>query len=432
MVWPKVAQTFVSKISLFKILLLAFIVRVILLPLIYHGDVTTIYWWGKFASEFTWRGYYDWLNFGGYNHPDQPMLLIDYSFIIRQTYLFFYQILWFLNTHIPLFPSNFMTWYFLNGNQFLIKFPFVLTDITLIYLVYKFLHNKFAAILLALYLPLIYNSAVWGSGDSLINLLGLLSIYFLFQKKYLYFTLFFFSSVMFKPSLIIWSPLILIIFFKNRLNLKNIFTMLAIILFLIYLISRPFAITNPFVWFFGLMTQKILPGVMPQITSNAMNFWALFYGLVPKLDETIIFNLISVRGLSLIISAFLYLYISIRLYRHYSLKNLILALVQISLVTFTFMTRMHERYTFPALIPLFILCFYNQRFIKYFIILTLTHLFNVYHWWWFPQINFLISFLSLEPVIRLISLTNVILTISLLIDTKLIFPLKLPTTTKLK
>jgi hypothetical protein len=161
------------------------------------------------------------------------------------------------------------------------------------------------------------------------------------------------------------------------------------------------------------MTTKILPGVMDQVTANAMNFWGLIFGLKPKLDEFLIFNFISARSFSLILCGIFYLFVMFKLIKNYSLKNLLLSLVNISLVTFTFMTRMHERYSFPALIPLLLLCHYDRRFIKYFIILSITHMINVYSGWWTPNIPFLINILKNEIIIRSVSFINIFITLKL-------------------
>jgi len=407
MVWPKNLKT---------ILIIALAIRLILLPWTFHGDITVTYWWGKFASEFTWPGFYDWLNFGGYGRPDQPMLNIYYVWAIRQIFLFLHGIFWWFNTTIPAFPSTFMQWFFLNGNQILLKVPMVFADIGLIYFVNKIIPSKKLALLLALYPPLIYNSAVWGSGDSIINLFGLLSIYLLWKKKYIFASLFFIFSVLYKSSLLIWSPIFLLILIKNKVKFKNIILTALFSLGLIYFICLPFTPQglNPLFWFYRTMTDKILPGAMPQITANAMNFWAIFLGLKPQLDEILVFNIISYRYLSLVICLFLYLFSLVKLYKNYNFRQILLSLVQISLITFTFMTRMHERYTFPALIPLLLLSYYDRSFIKYFLILTITHLLNVYNWWWVPQIPFLISFLKLDLVVRLISIINTVVTLKLL------------------
>ncbi len=413
-----------KKLTIVRILIFAFIIRLLLLPWAYHGDVTVTYWWGKFATEFGWRGYYDWLNFGGYGRHDQPMLNIYYDWAIRQLYFLIYNIFWFLNTNIPAFPSKFMQWYFEYGNQILLKLPMIFADIFIIYFVYKFIDQQFnkymakiVAIILTMYLPLIYNSAVWGSGDSVINLFALLSIYFLWHKKYSISALLFLTSVLYKSSLLIWSPIILIMVLQNKPYIKSILTTLIVSCIFLYLICFPFVPlnSNVFVWFFQTMTTKILPGAMQQITVNAMNFWAIIYGLLPqRLDEQTLFNTINHRQLSIIICSLLYLFISIKLYKNYTIENLLLSLVNITMVTFMFMTRMHERYTFPTLIPLLILCFYNKKYINIFIILSITHLLNVYNWWWVPSMPLLIYILKLDLVIRMISIINLIIIFTLL------------------
>ncbi|HEX8923664.1 MAG TPA: hypothetical protein VF828_02945 [Patescibacteria group bacterium] len=423
MVWPKNAQAFFKKLKLIHILVGAFLLRLVLLPLTFHGDVTVTYWWGKFASEFGWRGYYDWLNFGGYGRPDQPMLNIYYVWAIRQIYLFAYNILWFINIKIPMFPSAIMSWYFLYGNQILLKFPMILSDIAFIYAVFRFIKSEFnefkakiAALILALYIPLIYNSALWGSGDSIINLFGLLAVYSLYRKKYFVVPFFFLLSVLYKASLLIWSPLLLIMLLKQNTRIADYLKMAVFSLIFLYVICAPFSPVeiNPIIWFFSTMSTKILPGAMPQLTANSFNFWALLFGLKPRLDELLILPHLSARLLSLIICLVFYTAILINMWKHYSIKTVLLSLVNISMTTFMFMTRMHERYTFPVLIPLLLLCFYDKKFIKYFLILTATHLLNVYNWWWFPLIPFLVSFLSIPAVIWTLSLVNLILSIKLL------------------
>ncbi|MDD4938340.1 MAG: hypothetical protein PHX34_04995 [Candidatus Shapirobacteria bacterium] len=404
-----------QKLSLSKIIIIGLIVRLFSWPWTYHGDINATYWWGKFAAEFSWRGFYDWLYFGGHGIPDQPMLNIYYNWGIRQIYLFFYNIFWFLNQHISLFPSKFMQWYFLEGNQILLKLPMIIADILLVYFCYKFTKSKLVALVLSLYPPLIYNSAVWGSGDSIINLLALLGFYFLWKKKYIPGALFYISSVLYKPSLLVWAIIIPIILIKNKIKSKDIILSATVSLLFIYVICSPFnpIEVNPLLWFFNIMTTKILPGIMDQVTANAMNLWALIFGLKPKLDEFLILNTISARNFSIIICVIFYFIILLKLFKKYTQKNLLLTLVTISMVTFTFMTRMHERYTFPALIPLLILAYKDRRFIKYFIILSVTHMINVYSGWWMPNISFLVKILDNDFVVRSVSLINIIITLRL-------------------
>lgn len=404
-----------QKLTLTKILVISLFVRLISWPWIYHGDINALYWWGKFASEFGWRGYYDWLNFGGHSRPDQPMLNIYYDWGVRQLYLFFYKIFWYLNINIPLFPSKFMQWYFTDGNQYLLKLPMILADLFIIYFCYRFTKSKLIALVLTLYPPLIYNSAIWGSGDSLITLFALVSVYFCWQKRYFFSVIFYIFSVLFKPSLLIWLPIFFIILIKNKISLKNILLSITYLLGTIYLICLPFnpIEVNPLIWFFQTMLTKLLPGFLDLVTANAMNFWALLYGLHPKIDNFFILNLINARSISLLMCGLLYFYILLKLFKNYSLKNILLTLVTITLVTFTFMTRMHERYSFPALIPLLLLCHFDRQFIKYFIIISITHMINIYSVFLVPGTPTLALLFRNDLLIRFISLINVIVTLKL-------------------
>lgn len=405
-----------QKINISKILFTALFLRLISWPWTYHGDVNATYWWGRFASEFNWRGFYDWLNFGGHAYPDQPMLNIYYDWFIRQIYLFFYNIFWYLNTHISVFPSNFMQWYFLNGNQYLLKLPMILADILLVYFCYKFTKSKKIALVLALFPPLIYNSAVWGSGDSIIILFALLALYLFRKEKYLLAIFLYTLSVLYKSSLLIWFPIIMVILVKNKISFKKILLSIISILILIYLISFRFnpVEINPILWFFSTMFNKVLPGIMDQVTANAMNFWAIIYTFKPTLDGYQLLNFISLRQLSLFICLLLYIYQIRKLLKNYSLNNLLLTLATISLTTFTFMTRMHERYTLPALIPLLLLSYYDRRFTKYFILFTLTHIINVYGVWGVPNIVFIKNILNNDFFIRFVSLLNTLLSLKLI------------------
>ena len=403
------------------VIILALILRLLLSPFTYHKDVEVNYWWGKFAVDFPLRGYYDWLEFGGYTHPNQPMLYIYLYQTVRYIYLFGYNLLWWININIPLFPSNLMSWYFLYGNYFLEKLPFILSDILLIYFVYLFIKKYFskgkaitASLIIALYPPFIYNTSLWGGNESLVNLLGLSSIYLFYKNKNILGALLFTLCLLFKSSLLIFLPVILVIFLKNKPKPKDLILTFLLPVVTTLVLAYPFA-TGPLLpWIINSYLKIFLPGIMPFLTANAFNFWALFFGLVPQLDEMKIFSFISAYGFSTLIGIIYLVFSAIRLFNNYHLKNILLTLVKISLFSFVFLTRMHERYSYPVLIPLFLLCFYDKRFIKYFIVLTLTHLLNVYNGWWIPSLPFLISLLKFEPTIRFISLINVVLAVKLI------------------
>jgi len=406
----------INKIKIKNIFLVAALLRLISLPWTFHGDIKATYWWGKFALDFGWRGFYDWLNFGGYGRPDQPMVNIYYDWLVRIVYQIIYQLLWFLNTQIPAFPSNLITWYVESGNLVLLKIPMLLADLLLIYFAYRYSKkffdekkSKIIVLILALYPPFIYNTSFWGSGDSIVNLLAIISLIFIWQKRYIFSAFFLIISILYKPSLLIWAPIYLVIALKHKIGLKNITHVSLFSIGLIYLISYPFAPKeiNPILWFTNTMTSRILPGFMPHLTANAMNFWGLIYGLELKLDSLFLFNFITARTLSILICIPFYIYTLVKFHRHFTLKNLLFTTTSFTLITFTFMTRMHERYTYPALLPLLLLAFHDKKLMKYFIYLSVTHTYNVLCAWWLDGL------LYFYPLVAITSITNILLTLKI-------------------
>jgi Gpi18-like mannosyltransferase len=411
MVWSK-------DLTVFKYLIGALIIRLLVAPFVYHDDVITNYWWGKFALDFPLRGYYDWLNFGGYITPDQPPLYILYYRFIRQCYLFIYQYLWWLNTHIPAFPSNFMQWYFDHGNQILQKIPSILADVGLItILVKKFpqiTKQKLFFIFVLFFPPLFYNSTVWGGNDIILNIAGLTSLYFLYKKHVLPAFMFLTLCLLFKSSWLIFLPVFAVMLLRAKPKFLELVLGILLSLFLVFVFSHSFAPTFSYSWLTNLYLTKILPGAMPHLTANAFNLWALLFGLTPRLDDVFVFLSFNYRQISMLVSLVLTLLITLNLKKYFSLNQLLLSLVNITLVCFMFMTRMHERYTFPLLIPLLILSILAPKFKKYLYLLTFTHLLNVYHWWWVPHIPVLINILDHNLVVRTLSLINLIILLSLL------------------
>jgi Gpi18-like mannosyltransferase len=412
----KLIDKIISTFSLNKIILFALLLRLGLLPLAYHGDVNVNYWWGRYANDFGLRGFYDWLDFGNYGRPDLPMLFIYYCLFIRKIYLIFYEFLWFININLPLFPSKLITWYSEHGNQILLKVPLIASDIGLIFLTFKIIKTKInekialiAAWLVALYPPLIYNSAVWGSGDSTVIFLGLCSIWLLLNRKYLISTLCILASILFKPTLLTLLPFMLIILIKQKIKAITLFKIILFSLLIIYLISAPFTSTNPLVWFIDTYFRKILSADWRhQLTGNAMNFWGLIFGLDPKTDNLIVFSHLTARLFSIITTATIEVFILFKLFKKFNFLNLLSSISASTITIFIFMTRMHERYLLPAIISLLILMYFDKKYLKYFVVLSLTHMLNIYHGWWIPQIPWLISFLSQDTVIRIISAVNVI------------------------
>ena len=123
--------------------------------------------------------------------------------------------LYFLNK-FPIFPSKIIWFSELYLHSILLKLPFILADIGISYLLYLIIKNKKIALTLVslfLFTPaLIYNSAVWGQTDSLLNLFFLTCLYFYLQKKYNLSIFFLITCFLFKMSLFIFIPIMFFYF----------------------------------------------------------------------------------------------------------------------------------------------------------------------------------------------------------------------------
>lgn len=405
-------------IPLPSLIIAALLIRLAFSWVVFHDDARTNFWWGKFAYDFPLRGYYDWLEFGGYPQPDQPPLYILYYRFHRLLFVVSHNIFWWLNVNIPAFPSFFMQWYFEVGNLWLQKLIPIATDLIFIAVIFKLFPSLSSRPLLAIFIaffpPFLYNTTFWGGNDLLLNLAFMASLYFMFKNRLLVSFLLLIFSMLFKTSLVLFLPIYLVAYLRLRHPPQRLLLLFGLTTGVVLLLSLPFA-TRPLIpWTTNLYLTTILPASMPHLTANAFNFWALLFGLSPIHDSLIIFYPLTARLVGFLLGLPLIILVYFSLYRHFSYRRLLLALSSITLISFFFFTRMHERYTFPALLPLILLTLNDFRYRRYLFLLTLTHILNVYNFWWFPRLPFLINLLGSGVIIGLLSLTNLYLLISLL------------------
>jgi len=284
--------------------------------------------------------------------------------------------------------------------------------------------KKKAAILAAglfLFNPaLIYNSTIWGQTDSLVNFLALLGIYQFFKKKYFSGIFVFFLGFYFKISLIIWFPIAALIIWKNK-NFKKIIIPLILNTLFFILISLPFVHHgNVFSWLWYLYTNRILSRQGNMLSGNAFNFWTLIYGIDFSLKESIAFFGVTARTFGRLLTAFFALIPTVFFVKkkRNDFTDFLWLIILFSFASFLFLTNMHERYLYPIFAPLAILTAAGKINFKYYLILSLVHLLNLYNLWWYPKIGFLKAFLEFNNFLtaRLFSLVLIFIFSSLLVS----------------
>ncbi len=389
------------------ILVAATALRLSLLFYTFHGDVYNHIEWGTVALHHGLLGIYELpANFWHTSRINQPPLTIYMFLFIRFLYEQLDKLLWLLNNNISIFPSKFLWFYEANFYPVLLKIPDVIADILLGIVIYKFvllyLNKKKALISAVAYLfnPItFYNSALWGQTDALVNFFGILSFYLLIKRKLFWALVALTTSLLFKASLSIFVPIFLVILIRSRYPIISIVKNILIIIVSIFLITLPFHNINDPLWFIRIYLNQVLLGTLGNITENAFNFWALFFGPTPRLvASTIIFGLkASYWGYTLFgISLFTTLvYFSKKM----TAERFFISLIITGFTAFLFLTGMHERYLFPIFAPFTILLAFLPRLIYLYIAISFVHLTNLYYLWYVPRIEWYIQFLNQSTTI---------------------------------
>ena len=92
---------------------------------------------------------------------------------------------------------------------------------------------------------------------------------------------------------------------------------------------------------------------------RAWNFWWIVQELAPVdefvSDRVSIIGPISFRVLGFVVTGLLALYVAVKIWRDPQPRTLVLGLAATTLAAFTFLTTMHERYAYGALVFLMLL-----------------------------------------------------------------------------
>jgi len=397
--------------KLFLIFSSAIILRLSLFFIGYHGDLNNNISWGLTGFTRGLDGFYEYETWS-YSVPNQPPLYILLFVFLQAIWELVYACASWLNDSISLFPSAFI-WFWQNrGMILLVKTPSLLADLVIGLLIFRFLKNKkpkwaLRGLLLWLFNPVVwYNSAVWGQTDVFVNLLGFVGILNLLDRKLVSSVIWFTLSFLFKGSLAIFAPIIIYVILKQKYEIKTLLKASIFFLLIIALVSIWFhPKLDLYLWLFNLYKNQILPGEIGFLTANAFNFWWLVNpGRV--YDSKIFFGL-SVRVWGYFISLGLILPLILKL-KKIKPKKIFFALGLSALVTFLFMSRIHERYLYPFFPMATVSLAYYPQILPVYLILSLTHLLNLYHLFWVPNFSLLENLYTNYNFMNLLSTIQII------------------------
>lgn len=255
----------------------------------------------------------------------------------------------------------------------LFKFPAIIADIATGYLIYRIVKETkgiswgLLGAILYLFNPAIFaNSTLWGQVDSLTALFSLLAVYLVPSAYYL-------SAVslavgtLIKPQAAFILPAILYLMFKNKIGLKK-FLAFGFLSFGIFTLGFLPVNNRTNLLDFIIERFSVSSGQYPYGSVNAFSFWGLFGFWKP--DEITVWVGLAI---SIILIALFTLIILKKQIKNgeYLISSLSL------LITFLFMTRMHERHLLPVLAPLLIVAISNFVLLIVYGGLSLTYVANL-------------------------------------------------------
>ncbi len=264
----------------------------------------------------------------------------------------------------------------------LFKLPAILADLITGYLIYRVISKHkgenagIITSILYLFNPAIFsNSSLWGQADSLTSLFSVLSLY-LFPASYILSAISLAVGTLIKPQAAFILPAILYMFiiYKKKWYEMLIYGVLGMATFVAGFI--PFNNTES-LYDFILNRLSLSSSQYPYGSINAFSFWGLFGFWKP--DNNIFWVGLS---LSLIIALASTL---ILIKKKPKVGEYLVATISF-LVTFMFLTRIHERHMLPVLAPLLIAAVFNPFLYIAYGLLSLTYIANLsYSYYWITE-----------------------------------------------
>ncbi len=402
------------KNKLIFVLLIGLVLRFFLIFVAFHGDLNNNFSWGDALLRYGAKGFYEqkvWL----YSAPNQPPLYILLFGLTSFLNKNIGSLVWYLNNNLGVFPSSLVWFWQNNGNIILLKLPSIFADLGIGYLIYFAFKSrkkeKMGLILATIWLfnPItMYNSSVWGQTDPIVNLFGLVSILALLRKDLKFTVLFIVISLLFKGSLIIFLPVILLVLILQKHSMEKwikAFLLSGVVTVLITFWFHP-SIDLP-IWLFNLYTNRFFPGEIGYLTANGFNLW---YLVDPgKVLDSVKYFGFTAHTLGYLITFVILGTVILKTKEKILEEKTILFLLAISaLTTFLFFTRIHERYLYPFFpVATLLIGFMPEFFIPY-LVLTFTFLLNMYNLFWAPGIASLVSTFENTQLPSIVSLTNLV------------------------
>jgi len=392
--------------SLIAILVVGVVLRLGLSVTIYSGDLNNHVAWGNGILRFGFHNAY-YREYPGVMQPTYPPLAL-YSFTTSVgLYRLLYSTATFINRALPVFPSG-LIWT-LEDQDILpafTKITGIVADIGIGLLIFRFSRSLVATVAYVLNPAVWYLSSIWGQIESLPTFFVLLAFWTGYQKRFITAHLAFAAALLFKQSSIIFIP-VFAVFSWRRFGIVKTILGLTLQFLVIYMIYLPFAPSISLLWPAQIYVDRLQTGSGSNwVTDHAFNPW-IWLTHLQKIPDTIpVIGPFTAGQLGLLLFGVFSLLVILKLtFSQMSFPRLFLATSLLPMLSFVLLTKMHERYLAPALPFLALSAASHRRLWPIFAAISLSHLANLYHEWWFPRIPILVNWLSSWAAIQLMAAT---------------------------
>lgn len=245
--------------------------------------------------------------------------------------------------------------FFLPFASYLFALPSILCDLAagfvVLYVGAKKLGLLYGLFFSASYLfcPAVFvNSSIWQQVDAWPTLFLLISVWFLYNEKFVISGSLYGLALIAKPQMLTFVPVYLYFCLKHK-RFKGLGMGVGCALLVVLLVALPFTRDFNFLWLVDLYKNTM--GNYNFFTLNAYNFWGIFHMNSAKLPEGLAKSVLTVTAplAACVISGLLF-FGSKR-------KDVVFAMpVVLQGVTFFFGIKMHERYLFPLYVFSLLCC----------------------------------------------------------------------------
>lgn len=222
-----------------------------------------------------------------------------------------------------------------------------------------------------------------GSIRSIIFYFFKISFLLIYSKKYSVTSPFLYAiAANLKPNCGLLIPLYLYAWYKQKQSLLKLFIGgIIATLFTFWTVSW-FTHDNVLIYTFTVLSKK-LNTTDGFINYNAFNFWYIFFPYIPKnnaLDNNIFF-LLSAKTWGWLLTIITTI-LSLKVIKRNKPESLFAAMFIAGFGSWLFMTGMHERYSFLAVMPLLLIAIYYKKYFKFFLLFAILYILNLFHAFW--------------------------------------------------